>query len=183
MPIQISCSCGKTLRVKDELAGKKVRCPKCQTVLTAPPLDAPKEEEFAEVMVVEEPAAIKKGPPPLPVDHEEDGAAITEKPTRRKSRLLNDDDDDDRPRKRRLEDDEDDDVDPSVRIARRNLKHPSAKKADGSGIPSSILGGVGLMALSLVIFFGAWAVGYIVPYAFVLFAIGVAAVWKGAMRS
>ena len=29
MPITVTCSCGKSLRVKDELVGKRVRCPGC----------------------------------------------------------------------------------------------------------------------------------------------------------
>ena len=34
MPISITCECGKKLTVKDELAGKRVRCPACQAILT-----------------------------------------------------------------------------------------------------------------------------------------------------
>jgi len=34
MPIDVTCSgCSKTLRVKDELAGKKIRCPQCKGVV------------------------------------------------------------------------------------------------------------------------------------------------------
>jgi hypothetical protein len=36
VPITFACSCGKQLRVKDELAGKKVRCPGCQQVVQVP---------------------------------------------------------------------------------------------------------------------------------------------------
>lgn len=37
MPIKISChSCGKTMAAKDELAGRQVKCPDCQTVLMIP---------------------------------------------------------------------------------------------------------------------------------------------------
>ena len=35
MPIQIACACGKKLNVRDELAGKKVKCPACGGVLVA----------------------------------------------------------------------------------------------------------------------------------------------------
>jgi len=35
--MKFSCpSCGKTLNVKDEFAGKKARCPGCKEVLTVP---------------------------------------------------------------------------------------------------------------------------------------------------
>ena len=36
MPIAATCACGKKLQVKDELAGKKVRCPDCKQPLTIP---------------------------------------------------------------------------------------------------------------------------------------------------
>ncbi len=36
MPIKVACSCGKKLAVKDELAGKKVKCPACQKLLSIP---------------------------------------------------------------------------------------------------------------------------------------------------
>jgi len=36
MPIQLKCSCGKAVSVRDELAGKAVKCPACQSVLRIP---------------------------------------------------------------------------------------------------------------------------------------------------
>jgi hypothetical protein len=36
MAISLTCECGKKLGVKDEMAGKKVKCPGCGTVLTVP---------------------------------------------------------------------------------------------------------------------------------------------------
>ena len=37
MPIEISCtSCSKRLRVPDTAAGKRVKCPQCQTILSVP---------------------------------------------------------------------------------------------------------------------------------------------------
>jgi len=42
MPIELTChSCGKRLRVRDEAAGKKARCPGCQTVLDVPAAGGP----------------------------------------------------------------------------------------------------------------------------------------------
>ena len=37
MSIKIRCRCGQVLTVKDELAGKQAKCPKCQAVLTLSP--------------------------------------------------------------------------------------------------------------------------------------------------
>jgi hypothetical protein len=39
MPIPVSCACGKEFNVRDELAGRKVRCPVCQEVLAVPTAD------------------------------------------------------------------------------------------------------------------------------------------------
>jgi len=36
MPIRLQCTCGKVLSVRDELAGKGVKCPGCQKVLRVP---------------------------------------------------------------------------------------------------------------------------------------------------
>ena len=44
--ISVDCSCGKSLRVKDELAGRKVRCPACSQPLSIPAA----EVEVAEVL-------------------------------------------------------------------------------------------------------------------------------------
>jgi hypothetical protein len=60
MPIVINCKCGHKLRVKDELAGKRVRCPGCSQVVPVPP----PEEPIAEVVAVEEesPPASREAP-------------------------------------------------------------------------------------------------------------------------
>jgi hypothetical protein len=36
MPIAVTCTCGKSMRAKDELAGKRVRCPGCGAAVTIP---------------------------------------------------------------------------------------------------------------------------------------------------
>lgn len=40
MPLSFKCECGKALRVKDELAGKKVKCPSCNQVIVTPEITA-----------------------------------------------------------------------------------------------------------------------------------------------
>jgi len=42
--IQIDCDCGKTLKLKDEHAGKKVRCPGCSTIHSVPAQDEPVDD-------------------------------------------------------------------------------------------------------------------------------------------
>ena len=42
MPIEVTCpECDKELRLKDELAGKKVKCPGCAEVLAVPSGEKP----------------------------------------------------------------------------------------------------------------------------------------------
>jgi len=53
MAILISCKCGKKLRVKDELAGKKVKCPGCAGLLSVPQPE-PEEEEPVPTLEAEE---------------------------------------------------------------------------------------------------------------------------------
>jgi phage FluMu protein Com len=47
MPITFSCPCGKILRVADEHAGKRVKCPACNTISSVP---APEPEPVFEIV-------------------------------------------------------------------------------------------------------------------------------------
>jgi hypothetical protein len=97
MPIQTSCpSCGKALRVPDDLLGKNVKCPSCQTQFVA-----------------SENAGVTEAPPPLPPESRAERERYREEtPTprsssrRERARDGDDDFDDDdvRPRRRRRED-------------------------------------------------------------------------------
>jgi hypothetical protein len=71
MAIKLSCShCKRALRVKDELAGKRVKCPGCQQVLVVPePAHPPAEvEALAAAALSEEPAAAAPAPAPTTLD-------------------------------------------------------------------------------------------------------------------
>jgi len=64
MPIIVQCSCGKRLSAKDELRGKRVKCPGCQTLLTVPAQGASNEaittEPAADAYAAKQDAAKKK---------------------------------------------------------------------------------------------------------------------------
>ncbi len=46
MAISIECTgCGKKLKVKDEAAGKRIKCPECQAALTVPKPEAPASDD------------------------------------------------------------------------------------------------------------------------------------------
>src|SRR5437879_4521592 len=81
MPQLIKCtSCKKKLRVPDNLAGKKVKCPSCGSTFMA----AMEEEELPTAPLIEEPApAPRRGPaPPQPDPGYE---VISEEPRRPKA--------------------------------------------------------------------------------------------------
>jgi uncharacterized protein (TIGR00266 family) len=65
MPFNISCECGKALQVREDLVGKKVRCPSCQAIMTVP---APHAVQSASPAMQESAPAktAKSGPPPMP---------------------------------------------------------------------------------------------------------------------
>jgi len=67
MSILLSCRCGKKLRVKDDLAGKKVKCPGCAAIVPVPKAAPPDTAE-------EEPIE----PEPAPQPKKETGSARTE---------------------------------------------------------------------------------------------------------
>jgi len=69
MLLSVRCSCGQKLKVKEEYAGKRIKCPVCQLVLTVPaapvvvetPPDTPKEDDSGEIRLQRPPE-----PPRLP---------------------------------------------------------------------------------------------------------------------
>lgn len=40
MSIRVECACGRKLSIKDEMAGRRVKCPTCENVLTVPKASA-----------------------------------------------------------------------------------------------------------------------------------------------
>lgn len=111
MTIQASCPKGHTLTLEEKLAGKKIRCPRCQTVFEVPGLDDDWEDDEDE--------------------------AISEKPLRKASRRRDDDDeddedDDDRPRRKARRPapvvEDDDDEEPMDDETRKKLERKIKKK-------------------------------------------------------
>jgi hypothetical protein len=56
MAIALSCDCGRSLRLKDELAGRKIRCPSCDTSLTVPTPETNAEDEALDILLGDAPA-------------------------------------------------------------------------------------------------------------------------------
>ncbi len=62
MAITVTCQCGKKLGVKDDMAGKKVKCPACQSVLTVPMDGGPGGGGAPSAAAADEPAARSSAP-------------------------------------------------------------------------------------------------------------------------
>lgn len=73
MPIQITCSCGRALRVRDEVAGKRARCPGCGNILLIPEpqtsLNA--DDEAASFFMTEPDPDMSRSKPTGPIAHSE----------------------------------------------------------------------------------------------------------------
>jgi hypothetical protein len=77
MAIALSCDCGRSLRLKDELAGRKIRCPSCNASLTVPTPETNTEEEALDILLGDAPAQ-KTPPRPAPIE----SGVQAEKPSR-----------------------------------------------------------------------------------------------------
>ena len=96
MPIRTACtSCGKKLQVRDELVGKKAKCPECGTVFviaaapstqSAPPKAGP---------AVKVPPQAKRKPAPVEDDEEMEQRTVPQPKVKKPARPVVDDDEDD----------------------------------------------------------------------------------------
>lgn len=153
--ITFRCACGKQLQVKDENAGKKVRCPKCKEVATVPAFEeegihtlpaAPARRDDTDENVR---AGRRASAPPVINDDDErrrkpgprDEEDDSDPPSRKRERGLDEEEDEELPRRRRRERDDDDESDED-RPRRRQVAGSS------SGLIIGIAGGgVGLLAI------------------------------------
>jgi hypothetical protein len=61
MPIPVACDCGARLKVRDEAAGKTVKCPKCQSPIRVP---EPEPAAEPELRIIDEPPSPDEAPAP-----------------------------------------------------------------------------------------------------------------------
>jgi hypothetical protein len=202
MPIPVTCECGRSMRVKDEVAGRKFRCPSCSRVLAVPD---PQVEDLDFVMTaepVEEESSPRRqrpergvtaSPRPQPRrDPDEDDE--DERPRRPRSRR-DEEDEDDRPRRRRREEEEDEeDERPSRRIRQgsgrmedaRSLrrKKPRVEVNEGwfGSINAGVIGGLLMMLIAVVWFVLGLMGGIIFFYPPILFVIGLIAFIGGLVK-
>jgi hypothetical protein len=128
MPIAVVCSnCSARLNAPDGAAGKKVKCPKCQSPIVVPDIQ-PMQFEVVE----DEPAPARRP---------------AGKPTRVKAAV--EDDDDDRPRRKRRSEEEEDDEDDDD-LPRKKKRRKGGDEEGGVSMTRNIVMGVVLIILVAV---------------------------------
>jgi hypothetical protein len=159
MPIAIECGCGRRLRVKDEFAGRKVRCPVCAEVVTAPPATGAADEAM-QVLLTETPPVRRKPrppqPPPLPPEPE---VSARRGPPPRP--IL------------------DDEPPPKKKPKKKKRSRGQPSRWSGIAIHPAIVTGVFMMIGAVVWFFAGLAAGYIFFYPPILFVLGIVSIVKG----
>ena len=164
MPILILCACGRSLRVKDEFAGKKVRCPSCSQVLTAPrAADEGSDEEALKFLLEESPADQPPARSPQ-VDH---SMTADEPPSPPTSPLKS-------PEPSRYQQE-----------AKPRPKRPRSSREEDDdsrtsfAVNPAIVTGLLMMVGAAVWFFVGLAAGYIFFYPPILFVFGIVSIIKG----
>jgi hypothetical protein len=191
MPIPLSCQCGRSLRVKDEFAGRKVKCPSCAAVLAVPkpePEPVPSEEDEAYNVLSEDsgeearPRSGKYQPDP------EEMVQTAPRPSRRRG----DEEEEEPERSRREERRREEEREERRRAERRReerrreedreeRRRASSRSSSGGGfgVNAGIGGGIVMILIAVVWFVGGLALGRLFFYPPILFVLGIIAIVKG----
>jgi hypothetical protein len=179
VPISLHCACGKAFRVKDEFAGKKIRCTGCKQVLAVPlpELETAKstEDEALNFLLTESPPLPTKRPAKARPDEESQETSVTAEPPPRPAS------------KRPAKEKEKKKSGSSLSQVRWSQFDKPREREERHGrsfrlvLSPTIITGL-LMMLGAVVWFGAGlAIGFIYFYPPVLFVLGIAAVFRGLM--
>jgi hypothetical protein len=174
MAIPVTCGCGKAYRLKDELAGRKIRCVGCQAVVAVPQPE-PTADLDEDTMVTEDaprPRPRRPAPPPseavqaeVPRPRPRAAGPEPSKPARKE-------------RERATRDSETRDREPRYRESRERHR----RRSSGSLAPNRTLVTGLLMIVGAVVWFGVGLLGGVIFfYPPVLFVLGVVATAKGMM--
>lgn len=161
MPITFSCDCGRTLRVQDQFAGKKVKCPGCGGVATAPLAAAPAFE-----VVEDEPPAktplVRPTAKPAAKPAEEDDFEVVEdekprkKPYKARADRDEEEDEEEKPRKKKRRDYDEDEEDDRPRKKKKKKRKAAAPSGNSSNRIGYIIGGLIGIGLGILIAFLAY---------------------------
>ena len=125
--MNISCTCGATLKVSDNSVGKKFRCPNCQAILNADPAPVVSREENGTGAQAKEPARGRDDDEDRPRKRRLDDEDLEE--DRPRKGRTDEDDDEDRPRKRRKDREDDDENRPRKRRTDEEDEERSRKRS------------------------------------------------------
>ncbi|VTR92275.1 Membrane protein OS=Rhodopirellula maiorica SM1 GN=RMSM_00424 PE=4 SV=1 [Gemmata massiliana] len=167
MPITFDCTCGKKLRVADEHAGRRVKCPACATVGTVPEL----EPQF-EIVEAPEPVPVPKARPAAArIDDDEDEDARRGYSVAQRGRDEDDDEKEERPRKKK-------------KFKRGSSNRPPQHDHFGFErrvISGGVVGGLLAMLIATVWFVVGLMNDLLFYYPPILFIVGLVAFIKGLM--
>jgi hypothetical protein len=192
MPIPLQCDCGRSLRVKDELAGRKVKCPQCAAVLVVPQPEPPAEDRAYELLADDGPAEEARPRGRARSDAEE-GVQTAPKP--RRPAAAEDDEEDDpevrRRERRRREEEQQEEEDEEARrrkqrrreyrrdVARVAQPRPGYRSGGFGSLNAGIVGGLVMIVIAVVWFGLGLMAGIIFFYPPILAIIGIGAIIKG----
>jgi hypothetical protein len=165
MPIPVACGCGQSSRVKDEFAGRKIRCRSCGAVLVVPRPEpaGDVEDEASDLLLADSPSSRPMPPRAVEAVTPRREAALPP-PARQPPRPVPP-------------------VNPPEKASRPRVKAARGRKSEGSGfsiaVHPAIIAGLLMMAGAAVWFFLGLAAGIIYFYPPVLFVLGVGAVIRG----
>jgi hypothetical protein len=180
MPIPLTCDCGRTMRVKEELAGRKIRCPGCTAILAVPKPETPPDAEEEALNLLLEDSDDPPSGSRTNVDDAPRTAAIRE--SRPGPRPLKDEPE--RPEWKWKK---------KASLASKPLRKPRARSSGGlfnnvnpnygvmwTGV-AMILGSLALGLVNVAIFFAGWVVFKLVAITVILFFVGLGTIFKGLM--
>ncbi len=163
MPIAVTCPCGRKARVKDEFAGRKIRCPECREVLVVPKpaVNADVDDEAGDLLLTEGPEDRRRvaSAPPPPAPSRPRGREQPPKPVPLPSVVKT------RPGK----------------VPARKKREPRVAFEEGwfGSINSGVIGGILMIVIAVVWFVVGLMGGVIFFYPPILAVIGIIAMFKG----
>lgn len=181
MPISVACDCGKSFRVKDELAGRKIRCPHCDTSLRVPggEKSAGGAARSSQAVV----AGDRPRPPRMPSRGDLEDEEDRRPSSRRRPPRDEDEDDENFPRRSRRSRDDDEDVEPPR--PKKKKKKKRSRSGGGGGFSIAVHPQI-ITGLLMMIGASAWFIiglanGIIFFYPPALFVLGFVAIIRGFM--
>jgi hypothetical protein len=164
MAIPVTCSCGRSCRIKDAFAGRRIRCPQCGKVLQVPDLaPGPGAEGDALAALLTEPTEEARAVPEE-TREERIQPALSHRKVETGSLYA---------------------VDPRAKASlpkSTGRRRVAFEKGWFGSANAGVVGGLLMIAIAVIWFVAGLAVGYIIFYPPVLLVVGIIALVKGLSR-